>query len=223
MLLCLDTSHGASVALVDNFTLLGEATHDNPREHTEALAPLITEVLQSAGAAMVDLTGVVAGTGPAPFTGLRVGLVTARTIALARGISVYGVSALAGVARGVFDVEATDSVTVVTDARRKEVYWARYERNGKHDVTEITPPTVSRPGDVARELDGDVIRGRGVELYPEFFDGDGAELSAGALGRIAQARIEAARARGEQPDLPTEPQYLRRPDIHQSTGRKRAT
>lgn len=223
MLLCLDTSQGASVALLNEFTVLGEAAHDNPRQHTEVLAPLIAEVIASAGVQMSELTGVVAGTGPAPFTGLRVGLVTARTIALAREIPAYGVSALAGVARGVFDAEPIDAVTIVTDARRKEVYWARYERAGEHDVVEQSAPAVARPDEVAADLSADVVRGRGVSLYPEIFAGKPAEVSAAALGRIALTRILAAQARGEQPLLPTQPQYLRRPDIHQSAGRKRAT
>ncbi len=117
MLLSLDTSHGASVALLDDFTVLGVAASDNPRRHTESLTPLISEVLTGANVEIGDLTGIAVGTGPAPFTGLRVGLVTARTLAFARGIPAYGVSALAGVARGVFDSEDLGEVTVVTDAR----------------------------------------------------------------------------------------------------------
>ncbi len=223
MLLSLDTSHGASVALLDDFTVLGVAASDNPRRHTESLTPLISEVLTGANVKIGDLTGIAVGTGPAPFTGLRVGLVTARTLAFARGIPAYGVSALAGVARGVFDAENLGEVTVVTDARRKEVYWARYAPSGEHDVSEISAPAVARPEELAQALDGGPIRGHGVELYPEHFDGSAARLDAATLGRIALSRVRKAEAEGLAVDLPTEPLYLRRPDIHSGAGRKRAS
>jgi len=223
MLLCLDTSHGASVALLQEYTRLGAAANEDPRQHTEALTPMIKEVVEGAGATMADLTGIAVGTGPAPFTGLRVGLVTARTLALALAIPAYGVSALAAVARGVFDGEDVDEAVILTDARRKEVYWARYARAGEHDVTETSPPAVARPEDLAGEIRGETIRGRGVALYPEHFDGESAELDPAALGRIALARRARAEREGRPVELPTEPLYLRRPDIHQSAGRKRAS
>lgn len=223
MLLCLDTSHGASVALLQGYTRLGAAANDDPRQHTESLTPMIKEVLESAGAKMSDLSGVVVGTGPAPFTGLRVGLVTARTLALALDVPVYGVSALAGVARGVFDGEDVDEAVIVTDARRKEVYWARYARAGEHDVTEVAPPAVARPEELAVDIRGETIRGRGVALYPEHLDGESAELDPAALGRIALVRRAQAEREGRAVELPTDPLYLRRPDIHQGAGRKRAS
>lgn len=223
MFLSLDTSHGASVALLRGYDVLGAASNDDPRQHTESLTPMIQRVLQQANVSTRELTGVVVGTGPAPFTGLRVGLITARTLALALGIPVYGVPALAAVARGVFDVEGLERVTIVTDARRKEVYWARYAPNGEHDVVELTAPAVARPDDLVGDVRGENLRGRGVGLYPDQLPGASAELDPGALGRIARVRVEDARARGAEPDLPTEPLYLRRPDIHQSAGRKRAS
>lgn len=219
MFLTLDTSHGASVALLDGYTTLARAANDNPREHTEALSPMITEVAREAGATMNDLTGVVVGTGPAPFTGLRVGLITARTLAYALGIEVYGVPALAGVARVAFDDEDLGEVTIVTDARRKEVYWARYAPVGAHDVRELSAPAVARPADLAARIGDHQVRGQGVVLYPEHFTGTPVDVDPAALGRIARARLEA----DPGAHLPTEPLYLRRPDIHQSQGRKRAS
>lgn len=223
MLLCLDTSHGASVALLRGYTLLGSAANDNPRQHTEALSPMINEVLAQAGATPSDLDGIAVGTGPAPFTGLRVGLVTARTFGLALNIPVYGISALAAVARGVFDSEDLPAVTVVTDARRKEVYWARYARRGEHDVEETSPPAVARPADIAEEVREEAVRGRGVELYPEHFHGAAVDLDPAALGRIARARLEQAARDGTAVDLPAEPLYLRRPDIHPGVEGTRAS
>lgn len=223
MFLCLDTSHGATIALLDGPRVLGRAANDNPRQHTEALTPMIHNVVRAAERNMTDLDAIVVGTGPAPFTGLRVGLITARTLAYSLNIPVHGVPALAGIARGVFDVEAAERVTVLTDARRKEVYTATYAPAGENDVEEITAPAVARPADLAESVRGDLLRGAGVELYPEHFTGAPAELDPATLGRIARARIGAARAAGEEPDLPTEPLYLRRPDIHHSSGRKRAS
>lgn len=223
MLLCLDTSHGASVALLRSYILLGSAMNDNPRQHTEALSPMINEVLAQAGAAPSDLDGIAVGTGPAPYTGLRVGLVTARTLGLALNIPVYGISALAGVARGAFDAEDLPAVTVVTDARRKEVYWARYACSGEHDVEEISPPSVARPADIAEEVREDAVRGRGVELYPEYFQGAVVDLDPAALGRIVRARLERAARDGTSVDLPPEPLYLRRPDIHPGAKGARAS
>lgn len=222
MLLCLDTSHGASVALLQKYTPLGRLVNDNPRQHTEALTPMIEHLLATAGAGMSELTGIAVGTGPAPFTGLRVGLMTARTLGFALEIPVYGVPALAAVARGVFDDEGLPAVTIVTDARRKEVYWASYVPLGPHDVEETTAPAVAAPAQIAEQLRGGAVRGRGTELYPEEFDGAASVLDPAALGRIARARLEAAGTAGAA-ELPAEPLYLRRPDIHQGAGRKRAS
>lgn len=223
MFLCLDTSHGATIALLDGPRVLGRAANDNPRQHTEALTPMIREVMQSSALAMTDLEAIVVGTGPAPFTGLRVGLITARTLAHSLGIPCYGVPALAGIARGVFDDEPIDRVTVLTDARRKEVYAATYAPAGEDDVEEITAPVVVRPADIAESVRGQVLRGAGVMLYPEHFAGGPATLDPASLGRIARTRVAAARAAGQAPDLPTEPLYLRRPDIHHGAGPKRAS
>lgn len=223
MFLCLDTSQGASVALIDGATTRARGNNDNPRQHTEALTPLITSMIEEAGATLVDLTAVVVGTGPAPFTGLRVGIITARTLAFTLGIPVYGVPSLAGLARTVFDVEEIDVVTAISDARRKEVYWATYSRNGEHGVIQTSPPAVILPADLAQVFDLPPLRGPGVELYPEVLSGHGATLDVATLGRIAHHQLEAANQSGEAPDLPTDPLYLRRPDIHMSAGRKRAS
>lgn len=223
MLLCLDTSRGASVALLSGFTALARAANDNPRQHTETLAPMIHDVLAGAGASMTDLTGIAVGTGPAPFTGLRVGLITARTLGQALGIPVFGIPALAGIARAAFDAEPIPEVVVVTDARRTEVYWARYAPSGEHDVVELSPPAVARPQVLAEQVRGQLLRGYGVQLYPEHFEGRGQEMDPAALGRIALTRRQVAEVSGGEADLPAEPLYLRRPDIHEGAGRKRAS
>ncbi|WP_020016170.1 tRNA (adenosine(37)-N6)-threonylcarbamoyltransferase complex dimerization subunit type 1 TsaB [Promicromonospora sukumoe] len=229
--LALDTSAAVAVSLVDeDGARLASRSSDERRRHAESLAPLITEVLDEAGIERADLTAVVAGTGPAPFTGLRVGLVTARTLALSLGIPVLGVPSLDALAvQAVSDLglRAGQEILATSDARRKEVYWARYRvvaHEGPHGVPVVertAGPDVDRAGFVAQgQLPtpdaGDaplpVVVGEGAMLYPEFLPvADDAPLvpDATVLARLALVR----RAAGE--DLPTEPLYLRRPDVHE--------
>lgn len=229
--LALDTSAAVAVSLVDEEgARLASRTSDERRRHAESLAPLITEVLDEAGIDRADLTAVVAGTGPAPFTGLRVGLVTARTLALTLDVPVLGVPSLDALAvQAVSDLGLRPGAEILatSDARRKEVYWARYRviaHEGPHSVPVIellAGPDVDRAGFVAQAqlapsetADGQppVVVGEGAMLYPEFLPiADDAPLvpDATVLARLALVR----RAAGV--DQPSEPLYLRRPDVHE--------
>lgn len=151
---------------------------------------------------MGDVTQVVVGTGPGPYTGLRVGLMTADAFGLALGVPVYGVCTLDGLA---FAYEGDGAFVVATDARRKEVYWAAYSDSR----TRVSGPSVDRPGDIAESLAGTSAFGAGVELYPEFFSAvpGPSHVSAGALASLAVERLAA----GVELDEPR-PLYLRRPD-----------
>jgi tRNA threonylcarbamoyl adenosine modification protein YeaZ len=201
VLLAFDTATPAvTVALYDGERVVAERTTVDAMRHGELLAPGIAAVLADAGIVRQDLTAVAVGVGPGPFTGLRVGLMTARTLAVVLGIPVYGVCTL-----DVLAAEAVDTGTVsgpfavATDARRKEVYWATYDAGGAR----LTGPDVLRPATVA--TDGPVV-GRGTVLYPEAFPGGrGPEHpSAAVLARVV------ADERAELHD--PEPMYLRRPD-----------
>ena len=228
--LALDTSAAVAVSLVDeDGARLASRTSDERRRHAESLAPLIEEVLAEAGVEPSGLTAVVAGTGPAPFTGLRVGLVTARTLALTIGVPVLGVPSLDALAvQAVSDLGLRPGTEILatSDARRKEVYWARYRvisHEGPHGVPvveRLAGPDVDRAGFVAQaqlaapEPDGQlpVVVGEGAMLYPEFLPvADDAPLvpDATVLARLALVR----RAAGEE--QPAEPLYLRRPDVHE--------
>ena len=218
--LAIDTSADIAVAVVGPDGVLAARTVPEQRRHAELLAPLITEVLAAAGVARTDLTRVVVGTGPAPFTGLRAGLVTARTLALALDVPVLGVGSLDAIAARAFAEGValpTDEVVVVTDARRREVYVARYAALPDGDVALVAGPAVEHPHDVA--ADGAVVVGAGTQLYPDDLRGPGGVLGVDPvfLARIAAARLD----RGE--DLPTAPLYLRRPDVTPAAGRKRVT
>lgn len=215
--LCIDTSTGASVALVSD-TGTYSAREDDTRAHAERLSTLIENTLAQAGlgrhAAQAHLDQVIVGTGPATFTGLRAGLVTARVIARACAIPVRGVSSLDILARYYLDETARDGeIVVVTDARRKEVYWAHYRAAGPDDVECLSGPEVSRADAVAnRFIDSSVtFAGPGCGLYPDALPSPMPVLPvyADIASRIVRARIAAGMT-----DFPTEPLYLRRPDIH---------
>lgn len=212
MLLAFDTATPAvTVALYDGQQVVAERTTVDAMRHGELLAPSITAVLEEVGLVRQDLTAIAVGVGPGPFTGLRVGLMTARTLGAVLEIPVYGVCTL-----DVLAVEAVDSGTVdgpfqvATDARRKEVYLASYDRDG----IRLTGPDVVKPATV--ETEGPVV-GRGAVLYAESLpDGRGPENpSAGVLARVV------AEERAELYD--PEPMYLRRPDAAEPHKPKRVS
>ena len=214
MLLAFDSATPlVTVALYDGEAgaVVAEHVADRPMKHAEQLAPLIDRVMGEAGIVRQDLTAIAVGVGPGPFTGLRVGLVTARTLGYVLEVPVYGVCSLDVLAVEAADTGAVDGpFTVATDARRKEVYLARYAADG----TRLEGPLVEKP--VAVATDGPVV-GQGAELYPDAFPrrvGPGAP-SAGWLARVvAEERAEL---------LDPEPLYLRRPDADKGHVRKQVS
>lgn len=222
-ILALDTSSSVAVAVLSEAgDVLAAASSDESRRHAELLAPMVTAALADAGVDRRDLTAVVAGTGPAPFTGLRVGLVTARTLALALAIPVWGVPSLDALAvRGAAGAAPGTRIVAVTDARRREVYWASYRVADDGTVAVTEGPDIATPAALLESgrLSGALVVGRGALLHraelglpdePTVLDPDPADL-----GRLAAARHAAGAA------LPTEPLYLRRPDAEPATGHKR--
>ena len=208
LLLALDTSTSAiTVALHDGSTVLAEASTIDPRAHGERLAPGIRAVLNEASAAPGDPTHIVCGLGPGPFTGLRVGIVTARVLALATGASLHGLCSLDALAAAV-DAATAGEVLVATDARRKEVYWARYAVSAGA-VVALSTPAVARPADLPEGVRALPAVGRGPLLYPEFFPAPHGPLDvrAGVLAGLAVSRLGAGDALADR-----EPLYLRRPD-----------
>jgi len=201
------TSH-VTVALHDGDRVVSEYSASESMRHGEMLAPGIAEVLAKAGAISQDVTAVAVGAGPGPFTGLRVGLVTARTMGLALGIPVYGVCSLDVIAAEALDA-GLDDFLVATDARRKEVYVASYVEGER-----VSGPEVLKPADAATEA---LVVGRGAVLYPEAFpNAAGPEQpSAGVLCDVV--------VRERFPLLDPEPLYLRRPDTMTPGPPKRVT
>ena len=221
LLLAIDTATSAiTVALHDGDAVLAESSILDARRHGEYLAPGIAGVLAEAGRAPADVTAVVAGTGPGPFTGLRIGLVTARTFAFACGIPVVGVCSLDALAHQAWVEDAAGlgrSCVVATDARRKEVYWARYDVT-VDGVLRRGEPMVAKAEAIADQVRGLPVVGRGAVLYGDWFSrhvGGPLDVSAGALASLAARRMAAGL------ELPAaEPMYLRRPDTMPLSPRK---
>ncbi len=207
LLLGIDTSTSAiTVALHDGAAVLAARSRVDPRGHTEHLAPLIEQALRDAGVAPHDLTDLAVGTGPGPFTGLRVGLVTAHTLGHALGIPVHGVCSLDVLAHAASG-RSEGELLVATDARRKEVYWARYAVTAGR-ARRVTEPAVDRPAEIAWASRSLPTAGRGPELYPDLFPTPVGPLDADASA-LVEIAVRQFRA-GEQ--MPVEPLYLRRPD-----------
>lgn len=211
-LLALDTATSAiTVAVHDGEQVLATRTTVDARRHTELLAPMIVDALAAAGTDVTEVTHVAVGTGPGPFTGLRVGLVTAQTFAHARGITVHGVCSLDALAAAAAHGHEGE-LLVATDARRKEVYWARYDCTAGEVVLQ-EGPAVTKPADLPEPVRALPTIGRGPAVYPELLPEalslpgvDLLDVDAGALATLAATRIVAGA------DMPVEPLYLRRPD-----------
>jgi tRNA threonylcarbamoyladenosine biosynthesis protein TsaB len=213
LLLALDTATSAvTVALHDGNAVVAEESAVDRGRHGELLAVFIDKALRSVGAGRGDLAAVAVGTGPGPYTGLRAGLVTARVLASALGIRIDGVCSLDVIAAAA-RTEAAGEFLVATDARRREVYWARYSPAGQR----LCGPQVSRPADVPPGL---AVAGEAGLIYPDLSDRplNPAFPSAADLAAIAAGRL----ARGEPPQ-PAVPLYLRRPDAREPGKPKRVT
>jgi tRNA threonylcarbamoyl adenosine modification protein YeaZ len=210
LLLAFDTATPAiTVAVHDGERVVGEASGAGAMAHGELLAPAIRDAVAQAGATMADLTDVAVGVGPGPFTGLRVGVVTALTLGSTLGLTTHGVCTLDIVAA---DTQVEGEFLVATDARRKEVYWARY--GGGHQ--RLDGPHVATPAALAAQHPDLPTYGRGGLLYQEVLRvaGEAQDPRAAALARIVVA--------GTAQALPLEPLYLRRPDATPQALTKRA-
>lgn len=215
--LVIDTSSAAVTAGVAEVAsgvaprVLAQQVIIDARAHGERLAPSIQASLAEAGVRFPDLAAVVAGTGPGPFTGLRVGLVTAAAIGDATGLPTYGVCSLDAIAA--VHADCAD-LLVAGDARRKEVYWARY----RHGIR-TAGPEVTKPAELSTEAAA--MAGAGARLYSDVL---GLPLLEEDYPPVAGlAAVAAERVLNRAPGEPLTPLYLRRPDAVAPGERKQVT
>lgn len=205
MLLAIDTSAGTSVAVVDRDRgILVQVDEPDTRRHAEVIGTLIHRALAEAAIAPTELSGVVAGMGPGPFTGLRVGIAAARAFAFGIGKPVVPL-----VSHDALALDAGEPLLVVTDARRREVAWSSYAAADELGLpVRIAGPSLAAPADLAADVDG----------YAGYRRRDAATIPAGPLGMLGERLFAAGRPFG-----PTQPLYLRPPDVTPSAGPKRVT
>lgn len=209
LVLALDTTTDVTVGVARGTDVLVSDRVTDRMAHVEQLMPLVHRSLAAAGASLADVAHVVVGLGPGPFTGLRVGIVTAQVLAHVRGVPLHGVCsldviALAHGSAGGGPPSGPGEFVVATDARRKELYWARYGADGRR----IGEPEVSSPDDVPRLP----TVGPGADLYADRVD-------AVPGPRTLDAGLLAAHGL-DLPSAGTEPLYLRRPDAAEPARRK---
>ena len=224
LVLASDTTTDVTVGVARGREVLASDRVTDRMAHVEQLVPLVHRTLAAAGASLADVGQVVVGLGPGPFTGLRVGIVTAQVLAHVRHVGLRGVCSLDVIALArsheggrpptpsdEFHPPALPELAapsgefvVATDARRKEVYWARYAADGSR----VEGPAVGSP-DVVPRLP---TVGPGADLYPD-------RLDAVPGPRVLDAGLLAAYGL-DLPSAGTEPLYLRRPDAAELTRRK---
>lgn len=234
MMLAIDTSSAASsVALLDANGVIATASHVDARRHAEVLAGLIEQVLAGRRPSRIAV-----GVGPGPYTGLRVGVVTAQVLAHAWQVPVVGVCSLDALAFAAVQAGIREPFGVASDARRREIYWARYDAAGER----VSGPHVQRASTLGDEALGLPWIGEGVSLNAELRPWPGTVEpypSAAAIGQLAglwlrQGRavalpIDALAAHGEDDGstadalvgarlLAPYPLYVRRPDAAEPAG-----
>lgn len=196
VILAVDTSLGTAIAAIDSDgSQRAEAGTADPLGHAEVIGDLLVQVLADAGSA--EITHVVAGMGPGPFTGLRIGIAAARAFALGRGIPVIAVPSHLAAALAVIETDGiTGPFAVVTDARRREFAITVFDGTDAEGIPNFVADTVLvRHADADAHLDG-------------IHRVDTTTLSAVALARVGARAVAAGRIlTGE------EPLYLRHPDV----------
>ena len=195
--LAIDTSAGTSVAVLDMGTVLAELNYPEPMTHSERIGAAIEQVLADANVRPSQISQVVAGVGPGPFTGLRVGLAAAQFFALGAKADLVAVCSLDAIALDYFAANpGSKALLVSTDARRKEVFWASYQAVTNGIPVRVLGPSVNKPEDLNQFID--LEEHERTDLV----------VRAASLGQIAfsQSLTELG------PDRDLTPIYLREPD-----------
>jgi tRNA threonylcarbamoyl adenosine modification protein YeaZ len=203
LILAIDTSQGTSVALLLEGQVIAEQNLSNSMAHAEQIGSAIANCLSAASKKASEVSAVAVGLGPAPFTGLRVGIAAAKLFAQGTGAVLFGASSLDAIA---FDLELTENTLVVTDARRSEVYYALYKGKTKKQAPILVQgPGVQKLADLKQSLKEQGISYQLVE----------GKITASALGRLALAQL--AEGTISSSILAN---YLRAPDAVPAKGKK---
>ncbi|WP_020668367.1 tRNA (adenosine(37)-N6)-threonylcarbamoyltransferase complex dimerization subunit type 1 TsaB [Amycolatopsis nigrescens] len=221
LVLAIDTSTPAVTAGIATLTgdevtrITATRVTLDARAHGELLTPHILDAAAESGVALTELDAIVCGVGPGPFTGLRAGMATAAALGHGLGIPVHPVCGLDAIAA---EVPAGEPFLVLTDARRREVYWAAYDADG----VRTDGPQVQRPAELATAAR--LAVGDGARQYAETLGTLGLRVSEpsfpGPAGLVAVARP--GLLAGREP-APLTPLYLRRPDATEPGAPKKVT
>ena len=194
MILAVDTSLGTAVAVIEaDGRTVAEASTPDPLGHAEVIGDLLAQV------ARPGITHVVAGMGPGPFTGLRIGIAAARAFALGRGIPLIPIPSHFAVA---LELDADGPIAVVTDARRREIAVSVFDGTDADGIPDLVQPTR--------------LEKRGAEIAEPVHEAT--VLSAAALARVGARAIASGRVLAD-----AEPLYLRSPDVVQPGAPKRVS
>ncbi|WP_311648164.1 tRNA (adenosine(37)-N6)-threonylcarbamoyltransferase complex dimerization subunit type 1 TsaB [Rothia mucilaginosa] len=243
LVLALDSSATASVALARvhgseagaSFEILARYESEDTRSHAEVMGPYAQAALQDAGVRGEDLDAILTGTGPGPFTGLRAGIVTARALGFAWSVPVYGMMSLTALAERAVSGAATGEsgaaageekverafassesaeLLVLSDARRREVYSARYRVNAE-GYSLVDGPNVCPASKILPDGAPSYAYGYGAGLYSETLEEHGWTIvdSAREVHPHAEYLVAAAARLGvENLSEDTSAQYLRDSD-----------
>ena len=204
--LAIDTSSGTSVAVLKDGVALAEIEIADTRSHTESIGDAINDALKSAGIAPSRIHAVAVGRGPAPFTGLRVGIAAAIMFAEGAGAKLFGIVSLDAIAKQELEArgslrdtaDGSQPLLVTSDARRSEHYWALYSGLDRHGVPVcIEGPAVNRPADIEESLAARGIAASTTSVV----------ISARAIGELFEAQAAAGILSHDVTAL-----YLRNPD-----------
>jgi tRNA threonylcarbamoyl adenosine modification protein YeaZ len=196
--LAIDTSSGTSVAVLHNGQVLSSIEIADTRSHTESIGDAIANAISDARIKPSQINSVAVGRGPAPFTGLRVGIAAALMFAEGVGAKLFGLISLDAVAKQALDAGAKSPLLVTSDARRSEHYWALYSGLDEHGVPVcIEGPAVNRPADIEQLM---IARGEAVATTD-------LTINAVAIGALFEAQLMSASLSHDITAL-----YLRNPD-----------
>lgn len=221
LVLAVDTSTPAVTAGLVRLSADGAATTlavrrtVDSRAHAEVLTPQIMACLAEVGATPADLDAVVVGAGPGPFTGLRVGMITAASFGDALGIPVHGICSLDAIAQDALaqSPETRGELLVVTDARRREIYWARYREGARVDGPAVIAPAALDPAGA--------VAVAGSPAHAALFSLP--VLTVESPEPAAMAAVAGPALLAGTPPEPLLPLYLRRPDATEPKPRVKAS